>query len=284
MNNKQTLTTLILTAGLLVACSSDDDNVVPAASQRPISVEVGMTRAAITTTQTLSNFSMSGVYSGTVSAYTITKSGDTWPISPVSWPSAAGNDDVVPFYAYTGGTYYYNSGNPYVSYTVPENASTQHDLLVATNNVAYSDRNGKVSLTFDHACAAVEFNVCMTNTLKKQLDDTPLTISSIVLHNVYSKGKYYFATGWQELSEQNYYTLNDADITVTTTPQPLSSNYLFMIPQQRAKDGTSGVYLEVTYAFAGQTQTTAIIPLDTNDWLESSTNTIDIKLGTTLIK
>jgi hypothetical protein len=189
----------------------------------------------------------------------------------------------VSFYAFTGGTFYANDGTPYVSFTVAENASTQHDLLVVTNSVAYNDHGGKVPLTFDHACAAVAFNVQISNTLWTQLGTT-LTVNSIVLRNVNNTGRYYFGTSaWENVSGSAYYTLTNSSITIGTEVQALSSNHLFMIPQIREANGTTGTYLEVNYSFSGQTQTSATIPLAIN-WEAGYEYTINIKLGTTLIK
>lgn len=298
MNNPKILTTLFLTAGLLTACSSDDEQTT-VQEVRHISVEVSQrpmttddpatarttdTRSDITTTETLSAFSMRGIYSSTTSEYGVSKSYDNWTVTPDTWPGSTDNDDITPFYAFTEGTFYANSGNPYVSFTIAENASTQHDLLVAKNNVAYSDHAGKVPLTFDHACAALAFNVYMSNTLSTNLSGKTLTVSSIKLCNVSNTGRYYFKTSaWSDVSGSAYYTLNNSDITITTTPQALSSNHLFVIPQERAANGTTGTYLEITYAFTGQTLTKANIPLAV-DWQAGNQYTINIKLGTTLIR
>ena len=299
MDKKLIFPTLFLTASLLTACSSDDEQTTTNAPRR-ISVEVSehpmtedgasearsrATRAAIRTTETLDAFSMRGIYNGTAKSYSASKSKETWTVAPDSWPEDAGNTTPVPFYAFTSGTFYPNSGTPYVDFIVAENASTQHDLLVASNSVAYNDHGGKVPLTFDHACAAVAFNVLMSNTLKAQLGDTPLTVSSIVLHNVSNSGKYYFGSkpAWGDVGNLANYTLNNSSMTITTTPQELSSNYLFMIPQSRDANGTTGTYLEVSYTFTGQTQPSATIPLAVN-WETGTLYTINIKLGTTLIK
>ena len=161
-----------------------------------------------------------------------------------------------------------------------KNASAQHDLLVAKNTVSYNDHQGKVPLTFDHACAAVAFNVQITNTLKTKLGST-LTVNSIVLRNVSNTGNYYFGTStWGDVSGSAYYTLTDGDITVDNTPQALSSNYLFVIPQTRADNGTTGTYLEINY---DSNTKQATIPLAIN-WKAGQKYTINIKLGTTLIQ
>ena len=298
MNKKLIFYTVALTAGLLTACSSDDEqkqeppvrhisvevNQRPMTSDDPAGARSTDTRSAITTTETFSAFSMRGIYSNLTSEYSVSKSNDTWTVTPNRWPEdgygiIAPNETKVPFYAFTDGTFY-ASGTPYISFTIAENASTQHDLLVATNTVSYNEHHGKVPLTFDHACAAVAFNVQITNTLKtNKLSNGTLTVNSIVLRNVSNSGKYYFGTStWGDVSGSAYYTLTNGNITVDTEAQALSSNYLFVIPQR-----SEATYLYVTYTFTGQTKTSATIPLSVN-WEAGKQYTINIKLGSTLIQ
>lgn len=301
MNKKLIFYTVALTAGLLTACSSDDEqkqeppvrHISVEVSERPMAEEGTAegrsltTRAAITTTETLGNFTMKGVYDGVGSPknYSVEKSAGKWKVDSDSWPSVD-NNTKVQFYAYTytDGTFVPNSGTPFIDFTVAEDASKQHDWLVATNSVAFNDHSGTVPLIFDHACAALAFNIFMSNTLSGKLDGKTLTVTSIVLKNVSNTGKYYFETAaWDDVKGTANYTLNNSDMNITTTPQALSSNHLFMIPQERAANGTEGTYLEISYTFSGQERTTANIPL-TVDWKKSTQYTINIKLGTTLIK
>lgn len=312
MNKQKILIALFLTAGLIAACSSDDERTAPvspsndgqpsADNVRPISVEVTQTpltpddpsarsmttRSDVTTTESLSSFSMKGIYNSFTSSYTVSKSNDTWTVTPTTWPKDAydyfaPDATKVPFYAFTDGKFYDNSGNPFVDFTIAENASTQHDLLVAKNNVAYSDHSGKVPLTFNHACAALEFNVYMTNTLSTNLAGKTLTVSSIILRNVSNTGKYYFeSSSWNDVSGSAYYTLANSNMNITTASQALSSNYLFVIPQSRDANGTTGTYLEISYTISGKTQSTATIPLAV-DWQAGKQYTINIKLGTSTI-
>lgn len=261
----------------LMACSSDDKNDLKE-EPRPMIVDVlGTTRAGDpTTTATLSSFSMNYLQSN---KYDFTKEGETWNTN--TWPGVE-NDQKIDFYAYTGGTFNYNSGNPYVSFTVQETVASQHDLLVAEHKqISYNDAGGHVSLLFDHACAAVRFTVQITNTLRTNLG-ADLTVKSIVLMNVNSEGKYHYSSkSWTDQSGSRPYTLTNAAITVTTTPQPLSSSYLYMVPQTRAANGTEGTYLDVTYT-KGAEDKHATIPLAI-DWKAGESYPVNIKLGTTLI-
>ena len=277
----------LLAAPLFFASCSSDDSMTPIdevkTPQRPISVEVSeapfgnttearqLTRAAITDLTSFSAFTMMTANKDKLS---VEKKNGSWVVDG-SWP--VGDNTPVTFYAYSNGDYYDNSGTPYISFSMDEYASAQHDLLVAKNTVSYNDYQGKVPLTFDHACAAVAFNVQITNTLKTNLG-SKLTVNSIVLRNVSNSGKYYFGTStWGDVSGSAYYTLTSG-ITVDNTPQALSSNYLFVIPQS-----SEATYLDVTYTFSGQKETSANIPLSVN-WEAGKQYTINIKLGTTLIQ
>lgn len=290
----------LLAAPLFFASCSSDDSMTPIdevkTPQRPISVEVSeapfgnttearqLTRAAITDLTSFNSFKMTA-NNPAKDNYEVTKNG-SWVVNN-DWPRDVNDNASVTFYAYSNGTYNDNSGTPYISFIMDKNASAQHDLLVAKNTVSYNSHQGKVPLTFDHACAAVAFNVQITNTLKTKLGST-LTVNSIVLRNVSNTGNYYFGSStWGDVKASDdpntppHYTLTNGDITVDNTPQALSSNYLFVIPQTRAVNGTTGTYLEINYTLSGSKQAT--IPLSVN-WVAGTQHTINIKLGTTLIQ
>lgn len=266
----------MLAATGLMACSSDDKNDVKEEPRLMIVDVQGITRGdAPTTTATLNSFSMN--YED--NKYNFTKNG-TW--STNTWPSVGGNDQKIDFYAYTGGTFNYNSGNPYVSFTVEETVASQHDLLVAEHKqISFNDASGHVSLLFDHACAAVLFTVQITNTLHTNLKGD-LTVNSIILNNVSSQGDYsYSSKTWSNVSTSRYYTLTNGAITVTTTPQEVAQGYLYMIPQTHEANGATGTYLEINYT-KGNEDKQATIPLAI-DWKAGESYPINIKLGTTTI-
>lgn len=292
----------LLAVPLFFASCSSDDSMTPIdevkTPQRPISVEVSeapfgnttearqLTRAAITDLTSFNSFKMTA-NNPAKDNYEVTKNG-SWVVNN-SWPRDVDDNTSVNFYAYSNGDYNDNSGTPYISFIMDETASAQHDLLVAKNTVSYNNHQGKVPLTFDHACAALAFNVYITNALKTKLGST-LTVNSIVLHNVSNTGNYYFGSStWGDVKASDepktppHYTLTNGDITVDTELQALSSNYLFVIPQTRDANDTTGTYLEINYTFSGQKKTSTTIPLAV-DWVAGSKYTINIKLGTTLIE
>lgn len=268
----------LLMAALLTACSSSDGDTKE--EPRPMIVDVVDTRTdAATTTSSLRSFSMN--YLNTYK-YDFSRADESTPWNTNTWPSGVGNDVKIDFYAYTGGTFYYNEGTPYVRYTVDNNAFVQHDLLTAEHKqISFNDAGGHVSLLFGHACTAVTFHVYITNTLRNSLG-RDLTVNSIVLHNVNNMGNYNYGTNsWTDVSGTASYTLNGGNLDVTTESQQLPCKYLFMIPQNHAADGTTGTYLEINYTTSATK--TAIIPLAI-DWKIGETFNFDIKLGTITIQ
>ena len=282
----------LLVACAFAACSDSDAPEEQPAAKRLLTVEVsenpltdeatgapalGITRSEnYTTTESLDAFSMN--YTGSYK-YDLTKSGSTWTTN--DWP--VDNNVKIDFYAYTGGDFIYSAADPYVSFEVDQTVSSQHDLLVAVHkDIAYNDAGGKVSLSFDHACAVVQFNVQLTNTLYGNLKRN-LTVNSIVLRNVNNQGQYHYNStpSWTLGENQTNFELTSGSMTVGTEQQRLPCDYLFMIPQSRAANGTTGTYLEVNYTTSAAK--TAIIPLTIN-WKAGYLYTINIRLGTTLIK
>ncbi len=303
------LMALLLAVGL-TACSSDDEverGLLPEDSsnlkqrplfsddlqaQRLITVEVEETpmtdtsapeeekmetRATATTTSTLAAFSMN--YQGNKdNKYDFTKTGTEW--SSFYWPGSVENDERIDFYAYTGGTFNYNSDNPYLTFTVAEDASNQHDLLVAEHKqIAYNDAGGRVSLSFNHACAAIQFKIGQSQTLANK----SVTFKSITLVDVNNSGKYYYnqTPAWQGQSGDAYYTLEDASsisIPVSTKTHDnarlLNCGCLFMIPQAH-----SNAIIRIGY----NTNKTADILLGAINWEAGKLYTISIRLGTKTI-
>ena len=307
------LMALLLAVGL-TACSSDDEverGVLPEESsnlkqrppfsddlqaQRLITVEVEETpmtdtsapkeekmetRATATTTSTLAAFSMN--YQS--NKYDFTKTGTGWTSHfNDAWPDV-GNSQKIDFYAYTHGTFYYNDGNPYLNFTVDELAPNQYDLLVAEhkqisyNEVKDSEGKAHVSLSFNHACAAIQFKIGQSQTLANK----SVTFKSITLVDVNNSGKYYYnqTPAWQKQSGNAYYTLEDASsisIPVSTKTHDnarlLKCGCLFMIPQAH-----SNAIIRIGY----NTNKTADISLGPINWEAGKLYTISIRLGTNTI-
>ena len=257
----------------LAACGDNDDAVTtpvePAPTPRLLTVEVSenpmqdneasareMKRtAAATTTATLSSFTMNY----TDAWYNnFTKTGGTW--STADWPYGVNENTKIDFYAYNAGSFQWNSGTPYVSFMMDEDAFSQKDLLVATHKqISYNDAKGKVSLTFDHACAAVQFQICQTKTVTEQKHS--FTINSVVLKNVHKDGDYNYDSGWTLGSNLTDLTLTNSTITLTTAYQLLPCQWLFLIPQSQ-----DGIQLEIKYTVDQGAEKTKILNVGTDSW------------------
>ena len=274
----------------LAACGDNDDAVPipiePTPSPRLLTVEVSenpmqdneasarvMNRtAAATTTATLSSFTMNY----TDAWYNnFTKTGGTWSIA--DWPYGVNENTKIDFYAYNAGSFQWNSGTPYVSFTMDEDAFSQKDLLVATHKqISYNDTKGVVSLTFDHACAAVQFQICQT---KKVTDEGKnFIINSVVLKNVHKDGDYNYDSGWTLGSNLTDLTLTNSTITLTTAYQLLPCQWLFLIPQSQ-----DGIQLEIKYTVDEGAEKTKILNVGTDSWEQGKQYTVNIRVGSSFL-
>lgn len=283
------------------------------------------TRGAIITTQSLKDFKMhwnkdADVYSD----YNVRRGTDgKWIPTPTNSDTEVGgkwpvNDDTpISFYAHTNTTgsqgnavYNYNGGKPYVSFKDEEASADQNDLLLSKMvNVSYNNTNGEkgvIWFTFDHACAAVEFNIQITNKLKTEKNIESLTVNSVVLKNIAKTGDCYYSSGsgnhigeWKNVGEPwgnetsgyTNYTLTQSQgstddtstqsqgFTVTTTAKALPCNSMFIIPQTLGDDSK----LVINYTLNG-TSNNCEISLKGTKWAAGYRYTINIALGTSLIK
>lgn len=283
---KKLLWTLSVIA--LASCGGDDDNAVTpqpekprmltvVVNENPLQDENASSREALrrteaaTTTASLSSF----ILNYTADYHQpFTKTGDTW--STDSWPSSD-YASKLDFYANDGGTFNWNDGSPYVSFTMDEDAFNQKDLLVAQTTTAYNDHGGQVYLTFDHACAAVQFNVYKE-------ESATYVVKSIKLKNVKNTGDYYYSSNsWNNLrktknhqptEDEILYTLTNGDINVSSEHKLLPCGWLFVIPQDK-----SGLTLEVTYTKGGGSETTKNLSLSSGTWQAGKKYTVNIRIG-----
>lgn len=276
---KQKLALAFMTMAFITGCSSSDDNenFVVCPVERPISVQVG-TRAAVITTSTLQGFYMYGKEQ----KYKISRNNDgTWNIDYSSWPSNADDDEEVTFYAYNTDTSdSYNSNDNYITHIVAEDAFTQKDLLYAQQTTSYNATGGTglVSLTFDHACAALAISLEMTNTLKNIIGDDNITVTKVMLKNVKDRGHFYLSTKeWTEdaTSTANY-TLTNSEIVISSaaTKHFMPCEHLFLIPQD-----LSASTIEVTYRIGSKEEKTKITNL-AQQLTANKKDTINVKIGT----
>ena len=155
-------------------------------------------------------------------------------------------------------------------------AFNQTDLLVATHKaISFNDAGGKVSLDFDHACAAVKFNISKTAGVREK----SVIVKSVVLSGVKNQGGYYYNvdTKWQGVKGSASYTLTTGDITLTTEKQPLPCGYLFLIPQPK-----EGLKLTVTYTVNNGTEQSHDFNL-AGSWEAGVEYFVNINMGTAVI-
>lgn len=268
---------------LATACSSDDEE-EPSNKRRTISVVVSenpmhnesadarSTRADITTSESFSSFKM--IYQAdaeTNTPYTATKSGTParWGVSPDSWPIFE-YDTKINFYAYNGdGTFVYNSGNPYISFTMGKQPANLVDFMVANANTSYNDHSGQVPLAFNHACAAVQFYVYC-------VDGQTYSVKSITLKNVKYQGDYYYKSNSWTLSGDTYnYQLTNSPITPTTDNQRLPYGWMFLIPQSKDAIG-----IEVRFTKNGSSdELTKTLSLPSGSWAAGTRYSVRIRIG-----
>lgn len=308
MNKKICICTLAALALMSCSSSGDDEQQVAPPAKRPLIVVVNETpfvdengnalapmrqgtRGPAITTESLMNFKMYS--SGTYYTLEKTNANGQWKSDPDWWP-VNNYDQEITFYAYNVG--HDESDNskrfypgdqtppePYISFEVPEAASFQTDLLVAKTTTSCNAHQGQVSLTFDHACAAVNFTVAISPKLYAKLGNSNLTVKSIILENVIKEGDFFFSNGWtlENATDKNttLYTLTTAETTsVGTAEQPLlNGTNLFLIPQTLG----NGAQFTITYTLAGDSESkTTSIPLAGETWQAGYQYTMSIYLGT----
>lgn len=284
MKSKKQMLLLLATATLFAACGGNDDEAVTPApqpqqprmltvevSERPLQTE-GTPKAprradAATTTETLNTFRMCTHVSGYIWSEELTKTAGKWT---TKWPSSS--EEKYNFYAYNVGSakeFVWNGGDPYVSFTMEKEVADQKDFLVAKTAEAksYNETNGKISLTFDHACAAVQFFVYKE-------ESASYVVKEIQLLNVYKQGNYSFKyNSWNSLSELTHFTLTTGEITPTSTKELLPKGWLYVIPQSK-----DDMKLQITYTKDGVAKTPKLIDLS-GSWAAGYQYTVNIKIG-----
>ena len=255
----------LLAACSLTSCSSDSSgspaSIIeePVAKPRPLTVEVTetpfhsqtneqgarqLTRASEITISSLKNFFVFN--NQNTDAISFSKSGSNW--GGGDWP-VADDDSPVTFYAtnIADDSYFLNGTNSF-SFTVLEDVFNQIDLLAAKTTAAYSAGKGKISLAFDHITTAVTFSIALSaNAAAKG----KVVLQEAMLHNIPNTATYSFTSdSWgTPAASKSDYTLTTNAFTLSTEPQQLPCNYLFLIPQTLsaydAKSNPGGAYLEV---------------------------------------
>lgn len=293
---RQKIILLLFAVCLFAACSNEDEPINPPlvirVTENPMTDATAPNNVArrgqVVDNTNFSAFTMRYGNEDTYT-YTVTKSGDTWITSPTSSPSGTNT-----FYAFSAGTFNWNGGSPYLSFSVENNVTPQKDLLVAKTAPISGN---EVDLSFDHICSAVQFKICKTAAMA----DYVITVNTVDLCNVVNQGDYEFNTGnWSLGSSKTYYTLNSAPFTLETTATDLNlasgSQYLFMIPQTleawdktAISPSTTGCYLRLdctiqkgeSYVAYYETNNYAYLPIG-GTWERGKKYIITLNVGTAL--
>ncbi len=278
--NKTFLYAMAFIVITITSCASDDET-MQTTKRRPLTISVvelpmsvdgedNNTRTAVITTSSLNSFVMDYQYNGTNHGNmtaTLDVNGK-WGCDNY-WPDI---DDVVYWYAHTDGTFQ-NESTPYLSYTVDENSSFQKDLLVATNYGTYSDKNGKLSFTFDHACTAVRIYMKKA----KNISDYTLQVSEVQLCNIKKSGNYMLGSkSWSSVTTDANFTLYSGSVKTLGSDSyealdDSDSPYIFLIPQSltawNVSSNTGGAYVKISCVITNVSNTVysgvAYIPLAT---------------------
>ncbi len=144
------------------------------------------------------------------------------------WP---GTGSTVYFYAYyptsISSSITHNAGcAPVLSYTVPDNAADQIDILASSKAGVAGDSYNQTPVDFKHIFAAVQFQVGSSGLPSG-------TISSISIGNVANSGTYTFGSGWSNVTGSKIFTVSPSTAINGTSGEGITSGtYTFlMIPQ-----------------------------------------------------
>ena len=189
------------------------------------------------------------------------------------WPGA---DHSFQFYAWAptdagGLTTPSSPQDKSLAYTVPEAATDQKDIVVATTNEIQGDNNAAVPLTFKHICTAVRFAV------GSQMQ--PGSIKSVALKGIPNTGTYDMAAGTWSLGDATVdfsQTLNkettgtEANGDAITSPE----GTFMMLPQTLP----AGATVEVVFTNASGVDRTLAASIGNTVWTMGTTVTYKLSI------
>ena len=189
------------------------------------------------------------------------------------WPGA---DHSFQFYAWAptdagGLTTPSSPQDKSLAYTVPEAATDQKDIVVATTNEIQGDNNAAVPLTFKHICTAVRFAV------GSQMQ--PGSIKSVALKGVKNAGTYDMAGGTWSIGNATVdfsQTLNkettgtEANGDAITSPE----GTFMMLPQTLP----AGATVEVVFVNANNEERTLTASIGNTEWKMGTTVTYKLSI------
>jgi hypothetical protein len=144
------------------------------------------------------------------------------------WP---GKGSTMDFYAYyptnISGSITHTTGSaPVLSYTVPDNATNQIDILASSSTGIAGDSYNQTPVDFNHIFAAVQFSVGSSGLPSG-------TITSITISGIKNSGTYTFGSGWTLGTTTKTFTVSPSKIISGTSGENITSGTytLMMIPQ-----------------------------------------------------
>lgn len=185
------------------------------------------------------------------------------------WPGAG---NTLQFVAWAPAEIFSPSATDQVlSYTVPEEAANQQDIVVAKTEEIGGDYNKEVPLTFQHICTAVRFVV------GSQMQ--PGTIKSVALKGVKNAGTYNMITGTWTLDEaatdfsqvlEKPMTGSETDGTEVTTDE----GTFMLLPQTLPSDAK----VEVVFINANGVERTLTASIGNATWEMGTTVTYKLSI------
>lgn len=277
----------------ITSCSQNEMDGIDNGQKGKAEIRFGytpVTRATVTTTNSLGNFTVNAYSSDGATystdaldvisnGYFTKKNGeDVWESTEkYYWPVGKkmhffGYDTTSSEATFTKET----AGYPTLKYTTWPDITSQHDLLVAKlENQEYSTTNA-VSLPFKHALTQVLFN------LKGDDETVTYTVKSVAINGVFKDGKYNYETGiWTDHinKEETGYVATPTNATVVngttatllgtyTDNNDYNSTTLMLMPQTVPDDATIVVTYSATKKYG-----------DVDTEIHAESNPITVSLG-----
>jgi len=151
------------------------------------------------------------------------------------WP---GSGSTADFYAYYPTSILNNithttGSAPVLSYTVPDNAADQIDILVSSKTNVLGDSYNQTPVDFKHIFAAVQFQVGSSGLPSG-------TISSITISGIKNSGTYTFGSGWILNSGATTFKASPSTVINGTSGENITlGTYTFLMIPQTFNNGRS---------------------------------------------
>ena len=183
--------------------------------------------------KTWENDGSSTIVDNKIDGITMSKNGTgpDYNASGVYWPGASKRATFFAVAAkdYSGASITANSGDPQITYTVPQEVSDQEDLLLAVEKDVICDGKHAPSLAFNHALAAIKFQKGTLNGYS--------SISNVQISGVFNKGTL-------SSFETPSWTAQTIDGSTNTYSITSLNDVMFLMPQTIP----DGAKLKVTFS------------------------------------